>query len=171
MLYFTGYLVTCWIAADFLSGVFHWLEDRYARESWPIIGKYIAAPNELHHRQPSAFLAGSYWKRNWTTLAATLPFFVLLFPGKWCLVLLFASQANEIHAWAHQRCGGWVRVFQSTGILQSSREHGLHHHSPYAVRYCVMSDWLNPILDELKFWRFLEKLIEFATGGRLAVKS
>lgn len=164
MLSFIGYLVTCWIAADFISGIFHWLEDRYARNHWPIIGKYIATPNELHHKQPSAFLVGGYWRRNWTTLAVALPSFVMLFPNKWCLIFLMASQANEIHAWAHQRCGRWVRVLQTTGILQSPREHGLHHQSPYAVRYCPLSNWLNPILDEIKFWQMLEWVILKATG-------
>lgn len=156
MIYFLGYLMTCWLAADFISGFYHWLEDRYAKDDWPIIGKFVAKPNKLHHSAPSAFLVGSYWTRNWTTFAVALPAFAMIFPNKWCLIFAMVSQANEVHAWAHQKCNRWIRVIQSTGILQSPREHGLHHHSPFEVRYCVMSNWLNPILDEFGFWRFAE---------------
>lgn len=170
MLYFIGYLVTCWIAADFLSGIFHWLEDRYAREDWPLIGAYIAKPNQLHHAQPSAFLAGSYWVRNWTTIAAAAPFFVLTIESKWCLIFALASQANEIHAWSHQRCGRLIRILQSTGLLCSPRSHGLHHKAPFEVSYCVMSNWLNPILDEVQFWRCGEMLIQNLTGIRPALR-
>ncbi len=49
-----GYLLICWLAADFMSGFWHWLEDRYFDTEWPIIGKYIAKPNRLHHDQPIA---------------------------------------------------------------------------------------------------------------------
>lgn len=151
------HILTAWLIADFLSGFWHWIEDRYFDESWPIIGKYIAKPNTLHHAQPSAFLANDYWTRNWTTI---LPAAVacLLFPS-WWLVFLFVSQANEIHAWAHQRCSSWVRALQETGILQSPRHHGEHHRSPFDVKYCVMSDWLNPILDYFQVWRWMEYFI------------
>jgi ubiquitin-conjugating enzyme E2 variant len=162
---FVGTIVICWLAADFLSGFFHWLEDRYAREEWPIIGEFIAKPNNLHHAVPSAFLAGNYWKRNWTTLAIALPFFAMTFPSRWCLIFLFVSQANEIHAWSHQRCNGWIRGMQQAGILNSPREHGTHHRAPFDVRYCVMSDWLNPLLDGIGFWQHLEAVIS-TTGIR-----
>lgn len=145
-------LLVCWLIADFLSGFWHWIEDRYFEEEWPIIGKYLAKPNKLHHAQPAAFLQGSYFQRNWTTiLPAAIAF--CLYPS-W--VFVFVSQANEIHAWAHQRCNNFIRALQETGILQSPRHHGEHHRSPFEVKYCVMSDWLNPILDYFQVWRMLE---------------
>jgi hypothetical protein len=148
-------MLACWLIADFLSGFWHWMEDRYFREEWPLIGKYIAKPNVLHHAQPNAFLAGNYWTRNWTTIVPAAIAFAI--HPSW--VFVFVSQANEIHAWAHQRCNNFIRMLQDIGLLQSPRHHGDHHRSPFEVKYCVMSDWLNPILDYIQFWRWLELLI------------
>lgn len=167
-----GQALCCWLAADFLSGFWHWLEDRYFDVRWPLIGHHIAKPNELHHAQPNAFLDQGYWSRNSTTIipaavaAAAWLWLSLYFPflRKWTWIFVFASQANEIHAWAHQRCTGWIAVLQQTGLIQSAAHHGRHHRSPFEVRYCVMSDYLNPILDHLRFWRCLELMIGSASG-------
>ncbi|MEQ1828042.1 MAG: fatty acid desaturase CarF family protein [Pirellula sp.] len=171
-----GWIIAAWLMADFLSGFWHWLEDRYFDVSWPIVGDYIAKPNQLHHAQPSAFLNQSYWSRNYTTIIPAGVALVLLivcaptsfraYISEWCdglswycLVILFVSQANEIHAWAHQRCNPTILALQETGLLQSPKHHGQHHRSPFEVKYCVMSDWLNPILDLVGFWRALEWLL------------
>jgi hypothetical protein len=150
-----GQLVIAWLLADFLSGFWHWLEDRYFEESWPLIGKYIAKPNTLHHDQPRAFLDQGYWSRNWTTLLPAAVAFSI-YP---CWAFVFVSQANEIHAWAHQRCNRIIRAMQETGLIQSARHHAEHHRSPFDVKYCVMSDWLNPLLDTVGFWIALERLL------------
>jgi ubiquitin-conjugating enzyme E2 variant len=152
-----GYLIACWIAADFMSGLCHWLEDRYFREEWPIIGRFIAKPNQLHHDQPSAFLRQGYISRNWTTILPAFGAFVLV-PNLWP-IWLFVSQANEVHAWAHQRCSSGIRMLQETGFLQSAKHHGEHHRSPFDVKYCVMTNWLNPILDGLRVWGCFECLL------------
>ena len=96
-----GFTLVCWLAADLLSGFWRWWEDRYADEQWPVIGKWIAKPNQLHHNQPIAFLNQGYWSRNWTTIVPAVVAFVLTFPNPWSLIFVFVSQANEIHAWAH----------------------------------------------------------------------
>jgi hypothetical protein len=158
--------LVAWLVADFLSGFWHWLEDRYFDTRWPLIGKYIAKPNQLHHDQPSAFLNQGYWKRNWTTilpasLAAVIAWFCGVRTWEGLLPFAFVSQANEIHAWAHQRCHPLIRALQEIGALQSPKHHGLHHRAPFETKYCVMSDWLNPILDILGFWRALEWFLRF----------
>lgn len=166
MLQFIGWILSCYLAADLLAGFWHWLEDRYFDVTWPWIGKYIAKPNELHHEQPTAFLFQSYWSRNWTTIVPASVAFLLSFPNPICLVFVFASQANEVHAWAHSKgkVSRWVAILQETGLFQSPLHHGQHHRSPFAVKYCVMSDWLNPILDALQVWRALEAVVEVLTG-------
>jgi ubiquitin-conjugating enzyme E2 variant len=161
-----GYLLACYLLADLIAGFWHWLEDRYFDVTWPVIGKYIAKPNELHHEQPSAFLFQSYWSRNWTTILPAAIAFCLTVPSPICMVFVFVSQANEIHAWAHSKgkVSWWVAVLQETGLLQSPLHHGHHHRSPFEVKYCVMSDWLNPILDHFQVWRAMEWLVEKTTG-------
>lgn len=151
--------------ADFLSGFWHWVEDRYFDEKWPIIGEYIAKPNTLHHAQPTAFLDQSYWSRNWTTFlpAGFLILVGALLSAPWWLLLSFVmlSQANELHAWAHYRVKSrWIRGLQEFGILQSPRHHNVHHKDPYSRNYCVMTDWLNPILDKTRFWFAAEWALE-----------
>lgn len=165
MLELIGTLVVAWMAADLLAGFWHWLEDRYFDVRWPIVGQYIAKPNELHHEQPTAFIYQSYWSRNWTTIVpaglALLLALAVGAPPVVLLTLLFVSQANEIHAWAHSkgRVSEWIVRLQMTGIFQSPAHHAEHHRSPFEIRYCVMSDWLNPWLDHLQVWRRLESLL------------
>ena len=165
-------VLCAWLFADFIAGVFHWIEDRYLREDWPLVGKYIAAPNARHHLHPQEFLVGGYWERNWTTIVPAMFGFVVstAYAAPWWISLgfLFLTQANEIHAWGHRkgRIPMWVELLQETGIVQSSRHHSLHHRSPHQVRYCVMSNWLNPWLDALRFWFFLELVIGLF-GGRV----
>lgn len=153
--------VAGYLAADLLAGFWHWAEDRYFRCHWPIIGPYIAAPNELHHTDQTAFLAGSYWHRNWTTIlpcVVGLAVSLLMHAPLWVIVMwVAASQANQIHAWSHTRSKyRLVRGLQEFGVLQSPRHHAIHHRSPFDCHYCVMTDWLNPVLDGLRFWLAIE---------------
>lgn len=157
-----GTFFTAWLLADFLTGVFHWFEDRYIRTDWPILGKYVAVPNELHHTDPRAFLNQGYFGRNWTTLLpSALAFagcYALGSPLVVLLALVFVSQGNEVHAWSHSKgiVSPLVRSLQETGMLQSPRQHSEHHRSEFDVRYCVLSDMLNPLLDLFGFWGWIE---------------
>lgn len=156
-----SYVILSWIAADFVAGFFHWWEDQYAVVDWPIIGKLVAGPNALHHRDQTAFLAGNYWQRNWTTIVPTA---VVGIPVTYCvheawLAFAFLSQANELHSWGHRKCNRVVTALQEAGIVCSPRHHAKHHRDPFSERYCVMSNWLNPLLDLIKFWRMLEMLV------------
>ena len=158
-------LLAGWLLADFLSGLFHWIEDRllFARDTW--IGRLIVLPNRLHHREPAAFLAGSFVDRNWTTWilmvpAAALwlfiagPSFILL--GALCGGLL----VNEVHRLAHRspERGSWLRVLQEVGLVQSAAHHAGHHRTEDR-RYCILTDWLNPVLDKIGVWHGLERLL------------
>lgn len=103
--------------------------------------------------------AGSYWTRNWTSLVPALLIAVIAFAFSlyWvALVAIFASQANEIHSWAHRRCNWLVRLFQRIGIFQSPRHHSVHHKKPFNTNFCVMTNFLNPVLNFLCFFPLLE---------------
>jgi hypothetical protein len=163
-----GYLLVCYLAADLLAGFWHWWEDRYADVKWPFIGELIAKPNQLHHDQPLAFLDQSYWSRNSTTIIPAAIAFALTFPHPICGVFLFVSQANEIHAWAHSKgkLPIWIETLQMTGFFQSPKHHAQHHIDPYEYKYCVMTDWVNPVIDRLGLWRALESLVLWVFGAR-----
>ena len=162
-----AYVVAAWLAADLVTGVVHWWEDRYGDPSWPIVGRHVIAPNILHHQHQRAMLAGGYWKRNWTTIvpAAAVAAVALACGQRWvALVAAFATQANEVHGWAHQRCCRVIRGLQLLGVLCSPDGHGRHHRAPFATDFCVMTDALNPVLSAVGFWRLLEVVIGCTTG-------
>ena len=43
VLFIVAQVVAVWLVTDFLSGLFHWIEDAYGDPSWPIVA----------HRDPS----------------------------------------------------------------------------------------------------------------------
>lgn len=158
------FLASAWLAADFATGVAHWLEDRYGNPAWPVLGKYVVAPNILHHTDQRAFLEGNYWHRNWTTIVpAGLIAALAAALGFWWVATAaaFATQANEIHGWAHQKCNRFIRGLQLLGLISSPDGHAKHHTSPFATDFCVMTDHLNPILGVMGFWRDAEWLLSF----------
>ena len=156
------YIIASWLAADFIAGLFHWWEDTYLSHSDSILGRLIGGPNQLHHADQYAFLKGTYWQRNYTTI---VPSFVAMVAclafeplrNGW-LSMLFLSQANQVHAFSHSKAkNGWlVRFMQNACVFQSPKHHAEHHRNPFRVRYCVMTPVLNPVLDAIKFWRALE---------------
>lgn len=169
-------ILIIWSTAEIGSGVFHFAEDRYASIEWANsknkfvrwIGEYIAVPNHLHHFRPAAMLEGNYWSRNMGTILAGL-FFAACFWWYWpiCVGFLLMTQANQIHGWAHQKSNKLVRFFQHFGILQSPSHHKIHHVRPYNTNYCVMTSYMNPILNSIKFWTILEYLIWICSFGKI----
>ncbi|GAM04810.1 fatty acid desaturase CarF family protein [Novosphingobium sp. MBES04] len=152
--------------ADFLTGVVHWLQDRFGRESWPVLGRLVVAPNRRHHDEPLAFTRDSFASRNSTAFAAaTLLALVLLGilgPSLWLLTAwLVGAFSNELHFWAHRpdRAPGVVLLCQSVGLLQSRAHHARHHASPNRTCYCIVTEWLNPLLDRVGFWSKLEAAV------------
>jgi ubiquitin-conjugating enzyme E2 variant len=155
------YVVSAWLAADIATGAVHWWEDRYGDPAWPIVGRLVVQPNIRHHTDQRAFLQGNYWHRNSTTIipAAVVAIIAAAFGQHWlALVAAFSTQANEIHGWAHQRCSRPIRGLQLLGMLCSCDGHARHHRSPFSTDFCVMTDWTNPLLGAVGFWRILETI-------------
>jgi len=161
-------VLAAWLTADLVSGVAHWAEDRYGDPQWTgWVGRHIVQPNILHHTHPRDMLIGGYLTRNWTTILPTaVAAGVLAALGQywWASVFVVASQANEIHGWTHQRCNRFVRGLQAFGVLCSPEHHSQHHSRPFDTHYCVITDWVNPTLNSVGFWGFLEGLVYSVTG-------
>jgi ubiquitin-conjugating enzyme E2 variant len=168
ILAFLAQLFLGWLLADFLSGVLHWVEDRLGpgREHWPVLGALIFKPNLLHHSDPTYFLQSGFFDRNWTTWAAVIPLAALLFwlfgsqPWIWS-ALVGGAFANEIHAWAHRKTWAprWAHRLQDWGVIQSPAHHAVHHVPDHRRSYCILTDWLNPVLDRGRFWGLIESLL------------
>ncbi|QDU83816.1 Kua-ubiquitin conjugating enzyme hybrid localization domain protein [Planctomycetes bacterium Pla163] len=152
------------LAADLVSGLVHWAEDTFFTESTPVIGPSVIAPNVEHHERPAAMLGKGYWDSNGQLLAIAAALVAgaaalgLLTWHVWLFALL-AGNANQIHKWAHmprRRVPAVVRGLQRIGLFQSVRHHARHHSGARNSHYCTTTDWLNPLLDRIRFWRALE---------------
>ena len=155
------------LIADFVSGFFHWLEDAYGRKEWPITGWLITEPNILHHHDPRYFTRHSWVRSSWLLLCIGLSILViawlcgLLTWHVWLFVALGVN-ANQIHKWAHRspvENGPFLSFLQRIRLLQTPRHHAHHHTSPKNSHYCVLTNFLNPILDAIRFWDALEAMI------------
>jgi hypothetical protein len=77
-----------------------------------------------------------------------------------CLFAIIIANANQIHKWAHitryEKKPKIVGYLQKMYLLQRTDHHGQHHRKPNNSHYCTVTNFLNPVLDKLKFWRALE---------------
>lgn len=159
--------------ADFISGVVHWLEDRYGNPEWPVIGHTIRE-NQQHHFTPRSFLKGTLWTRNREVLAIGAAFLAVF----WAFdvlnaftvsAVIFGVMSNEVHASAHrspQENGRIVTALQKTGLLQSHRHHAAHHRKGKDTHFCVLTNHVNPVLERIRFFQTLEAIVTRVTGVR-----
>ena len=164
-------LFGCIIAVDLLSGLLHWLEDTWtAPGRSALLDRWIVVDNIEHHRRPGAIRAGRYWQTNRVCIVlAGAVGVVLALCGvhAWqaYLIVALASQANQIHLWAHSaNPPRAIAVLQRCGLLQSPAHHAEHHRRPYASRFCTVTNFLNPVLDAIGFWRGLEAIVRGCGG-------
>ncbi len=160
------------LIADFISGFVHWLEDAYAKPEMRLVGA-IARENLLHHDKPRDFLKKNWWQSSYDLIAIGLvilavAWFAFGVMSGWLILLVFLSvNANQIHKWAHQNRQEkpWlVTKLQDWNIIQGARQHGRHHRGEKNTYYCVITNVLNPVLEEMRFWVGLERLILRVTG-------
>lgn len=160
------------LAADFAGGVVHWIEDAYVREDTPIIGKYVARPNIVHHHFPRYMTRNGWWESSKDLVAVP----AVIVAGAWALgeltweIWLFAALAangNEFHKWEHRtraENGPIISFLQKIRLLQTARHHARHHTDPKNSHYCTTTNVLNPVLDGTHFWDGLEWLMARGFG-------
>lgn len=167
-------IILAWLLADFISGLAHWAEDKLLvnPSRWGFL-EGIRLDNTLHHEKPAAMLKFTLWQNINTTAYWTLPIAAILFvfgaPIVIWLAMVFVTFGNIIHRFAHypphaKQMPLIVRWLQYSGAWLGYYHH-FHHHFGNGLRlkkeesvqhYCVMSNWLNPVLDKIKFWKMLE---------------
>lgn len=165
-------IVACVLLADLLSGLVHWLEDAYGREDLPVVGELVTRRNNLHHQDPAYFARFSYWHSSWLLIAlcATAGGVAALcgaFTWQLGVVLVLCANANQVHKWTHRprsRNGRVVGWLMDARLIQSQRDHALHHRGEETTHYCVLTPHLNPLLERLGLWRRLERLVARVTG-------
>jgi hypothetical protein len=151
-------------AAEFAAGFVHWFEDAYVRENTPLIGKFVGRPNTVHHHYPRYMARHNWWQSSWDLVLLA----AILIVGAWCCGLLtwrvwlfaiLAANANEFHKWEHRtrkENGRLICFLQDVKLLQTARHHARHHTDPKNSHYCTITNFLNPLLDGIRFWDGLE---------------
>lgn len=170
-------IALAWVAADFVSGIVHWLADTWGSEKFPILGPRFIRPFRVHHDTPTSFLECNFFDTNGDTCLIAVPILISLFwlplNTHWGISVLtfgvcfcaFAVPTNQIHQWAHMpHSPRWVRFLQRCGIVLSNEEHARHHTLPYEGHYCITTGFCNRWLERVRFFRGLEWLITAVTG-------
>lgn len=160
------------LAADFVGGLVHWLEDAYIREDTPLIGKWVARPNIVHHHFPRFMTRFNWWHTSRDLFMVSAMLVVLA----WCLGVLtweawlfaiLTANANEFHKWEHRtrrENGRIISLLQDIRLLQTMKHHARHHTDPKNSHYCTTTNLVNPILDGIHFWDGLEWLLARTVG-------
>ena len=158
--------------ADFIAGIVHWFEDAYVRENTPIIGSFIGKANVIHHHMPRYMTRNNWWQSSWDLMC----FSAVIVLVAWWLDLLtwhvwlfavIATNANQVHKWSHQtrsENGRIITFLQEIRVLQTPHHHAVHHTNPKNVRYCPITNLVNPILDTFRFWGGVEWILARAIG-------
>lgn len=158
--------------ADLLAGAVHWAEDAYGSETTPVLGPLVIRPNIVHHHFPRFFTTYSWWQSSWELVivgSVVLVSAAALGCLTWQIWLFVAIgvNANQVHKWAHRtraENGPIISKLQDWRILQTPRHHGLHHTDPKNTYYCPITNFVNPLLEKIRFWGRLESMIKAITG-------
>ena len=169
-------------AADFFSGLVHWFCDSVFEEDTRLVGPLIIHPFREHHRDPRAMTHHGFMEVTGNSCLALAPALALagwLLPAPvahgtagqiaqgFVLAFTFAAfWTNQLHKWAHAAPSipPLVAWLQRRRLILAPMHHGLHHR-PAGHAYCVLTGWMNPLLDRIGFFPGLERLMS-ALGFR-----
>jgi len=165
-------------AIDLLSGVVHWGCDRFGSATTPVVGPMLIRAFREHHIDPGKMVEHDWIETNGEPcfLAALALLTLALFGsdvhsnlGAAAVTLVWTmaaagAWANQVHKWAHMaRPPRLARCLQRVGLALRPNEHACHHLAPYDSRYCISTGWMNPLLDRLGLWSWLERSLRRAS--------
>ena len=164
-----------YLFADFMSGMAHWLADRYGTIDTPLVGSRFIQPFREHHVDPKGITRHNFVEVNGNNCVCSIPFLVvghLLWPGLAATpmnTVLFGSllcfilsifMTNQFHRWAHMDAPPTLVVWlQRGGLILGTVHHQTHHIHPFDSHYCITSGWLNRPMAKIRFWPMLEGLM------------
>lgn len=160
------------LLADFASGLIHWIIDRYCDPRLPIAGPYFVGLIHEHHRRPHAMFGLSFFVNNAGFVIIVGGLFLVFALLGWLntatlSAFAFGACANQVHMWAHKRPkfgGSVIAALQRVGVFQSPRHHGVHHGPDPTAHYCLITNFVNPVIDRVHLWARLEWVLEHVFG-------
>jgi Lipid desaturase domain len=172
--------VLAYLAADFISGFVHFLADNFGSSEMPIIGPHFIGAFREHHVDPKGITRHDFIDTNGNNSLVSLPFMLLVwlvvpieitvggyFFGAFFLLLCLAVfLTNQFHKWAHTEDPPSLAVWlQRRGLILSKEHHDVHHASPYDTYYCITVGFWNPLLDQIRFFERIERLLRRIVPG------
>lgn len=171
-------LVSSYVFADFISGLFHWMGDTWGTPSTPFVGKVFVRPFREHHVDQLSITRHDFIEVNGANCLISLPPLLgllwlnyvdapvmVLAGGFGGMFLFWIFLTNQFHSWAHQASPPRIaRLLQRWHLILPPGHHQVHHAAPYMKYYCITSGWLNEPLNRTGFFRALERLVSAVTG-------
>lgn len=159
-------------AIDLLTGIVHWGCDRFGDAETPLVGPLLIRAFREHHVNPGKMVEHDWIETNGEPCflsAVALAVLAVLAPGVqsglwatavtvvWTMATV-GAWANQIHKWAHRPDPPRLaRFLQRAGLALRPDEHACHHRAPHDSGYCISTGWMNPLLDRLGLWSWLER--------------
>ncbi len=164
-----------YLAADFASGVVHWLGDTYGTEETPVLGEGFVKPFREHHVEPEGICHHDFVEVNGNNSIVLALYMVpvaivLSDPTQlWQFLFLSASifftlgifMTNQFHKWSHEPDPpSYARTLQKMNLILPSDHHDVHHTAPFDTYYCITCGWMNPILQRTQLFERIEKVLK-----------
>ncbi len=160
------------LAADFVSGVVHFLADNFGKPETPVLGRLFIFPFREHHIDPLAITRHNFLETNGASCLVSLPLVGLALWATdaeqnallrfWLFCFLLAVLAtNQIHKWAHMAHPPLIaRILQRARIILPPHEHAIHHSGLHDSYYCITTGWLNYLLTRLRVFPFVVRVLQ-----------
>lgn len=176
-------LIVGYIAADFASGLVHWMGDTFGNEDVPIFGERFIKPFREHHTHPKGILEHDYVTVNGNNSLVLALFTIpvlLIFNDFSSLfhILIMATcvsftvgvfMTNQFHKWSHmENPPRYIAFLQKVGLILGPEHHDIHHTAPFDTYYCITCGWLNPVLQKTRFFETMELLATKVLGVKPA---
>ncbi len=168
--------ITAYLAADLVSGFFHFLADNFCSEEMPILGASVIRPFREHHVDPRGMTRHDFIETNGNNCLICIPHMLatyylvdatagmlqLFWMAFFSVFVLAILGTNQFHKWSHlEDPPGWIRFLQRWRLILSPDHHDVHHTPPFDKYYCITTGWLNPILWKLKFFPIMQVILVF----------
>jgi hypothetical protein len=164
-------LIMAYLAADFVSGLVHFLGDTFGDEKTWLLGEAFIKPFREHHIDPRGITRHDFIETNGNNCIVSIPgafCFYYFIPARhelwalwllgFCMLLVVGVfMTNQFHKWAHlEKPPAWIQRLQAWRLILGTDHHDVHHTPPFDRYYCITTGWLNPVLDKLHFFPALQ---------------